>query len=369
METLMLLRDAIDIPKVLAASDFVIKLDAGVEQAQRTIDEYVVTDSLALSYGKALDYLAHALETSSDQGAFVHGSFGSGKSHFMAVLHLLINANPAARALPGLQGVIATHEAALAANVLTLDYHLIGATSFESALYSGYLRQVRHLHPEAPLPLLHKSDALFANAASLREQIGDDAFFGGLPAASGWGGFAGGWNAQSYDAAVAGAIDATDRLSLASDLVATYFGGYVHTGSGSASRRAFGSRRARQGAGLPGRRTVPRRAGAVAGHAPGRLDVRPDGRVQVAKLVEAGIGGARCRSSRSWPGSATSRTSSATPSPAPSAWPSARPSPGGRTASTRSSSTPPTWPRSPTSGCSNPHRPRAPPPWPRPWPT
>lgn len=226
----MLLRDAINIPTVLAASDFVIKLDAGVEHAQRTIDEYVVTESLAESYGKALDYLSHALETSSDQGAFVHGSFGSGKSHFMAVLHLLINGNPAARALPGLQSVIAAHESALAANVLTLDYHLIGATSLESALYSGYLRQIAHLHPEAALPLLHKSDALFANAATLRAQIGDEAFFGGLPAASGWGGFAGGWDAASYDAAAAGAIDATDRLSLASDLVATYFTGYVQTG-------------------------------------------------------------------------------------------------------------------------------------------
>ena len=226
----MLLRDAIDIPTVLAASDFVIKIDDGVEHAQRTIDEYVVTDSLAVSYGKALDYLAHALETSSDQGAFVHGSFGSGKSHFMAVLHLLVNGNPAARALPGLQGVIASHEQALAANVLTLDYHLIGATSFESALYSGYLRQISALHPEAALPLLHKSDALFANAAALRAQIGDDAFFGGLPAASGWGGFAGGWNAASYDAAAAGKVDAPDRLSLASDLVSTYFGGYVQTG-------------------------------------------------------------------------------------------------------------------------------------------
>ena len=226
----MLLRDAIDIPTVLAASDFVIKIDDGVEHAQRTIDEYVVTDSLAVSYGKALDYLAHALETSSDQGAFVHGSFGSGKSHFMAVLHLLVNGNPAARALPGLQGVIASHEQALAANVLTLDYHLIGATSFESALYSGYLRQIAALHPEAALPLLHKSDALFANAAALRAQIGDHAFFGGLPAASGWGGFAGGWNAASYEAAAAGTVDAPDRLSLASDLVSTYFGGYVQTG-------------------------------------------------------------------------------------------------------------------------------------------
>ena len=126
----MLLRDAINIPTVISASDFVIRLDQGVEQAQRTIDDYVVTTSLAESYDKALDRVAMALEHSTDRGAFVHGSFGSGKSHFMAVLHLLLSGNASALALPGLQGVIARHEQALAANVLTLDYHLIGADSF-----------------------------------------------------------------------------------------------------------------------------------------------------------------------------------------------------------------------------------------------
>ena len=226
----MLLRDAINIPTVISASDFVIRLDEGVEQAQRTIDDYVVTTSLAESYDKALDRVAMALEHSTDRGAFVHGSFGSGKSHFMAVLHLLLSGNASALALPGLQGVIARHEQALAANVLTLDYHLIGADSFESALYAGYLSQVAARHPQSLLPVLHKTDALFADAAALRAQIGDESFFGALPSAGGWGEFAGGWNAASYDAAVAAPLDATDRLSLASDLVSTYFRGYVHAG-------------------------------------------------------------------------------------------------------------------------------------------
>ena len=41
----MLLRDAINIPTVISASDFVIRLDEGVEQAQPAIDDYVATDS------------------------------------------------------------------------------------------------------------------------------------------------------------------------------------------------------------------------------------------------------------------------------------------------------------------------------------
>jgi len=58
LEALTLLRDAINIPTVISASDFVIVLGQGVEQAQRTIDEYVVTDSLAVHSGPTM--LAHA---------------------------------------------------------------------------------------------------------------------------------------------------------------------------------------------------------------------------------------------------------------------------------------------------------------------
>ena len=164
----MLLRDAIDIPTVLAASDFVIKIDDGVEHAQRTIDEYVVTDSLAVSYGKALDYLAHALETSSDQGAFVHGSFGSGKSHFMAVLNLLLAGNTQARTTPELADVVARHSWTEGRKFLLVPYHMIGARDMESAILGQYADFVRKQHPAAPVPGFYLAEGLFKDARSHR---------------------------------------------------------------------------------------------------------------------------------------------------------------------------------------------------------
>lgn len=228
----MLLREAISIPEHVSASDFVLKLDAGVEHASTTVAEYVVTDKLAVAFNSALDSLTSALATGGDRGSFVHGSFGSGKSHYMAILHLLIAGDPGARALPGLQQAITTHEAALAADVLTLDFHLIGAESFESALFAGYLRQVAAKHPEAPLPVLHNTDALFVDAQAMRARLGDEAFFSGLNggAASAWGSFGAGWNTETFDAAVQAPLDDEARGRLATALVSSYFSAYERAG-------------------------------------------------------------------------------------------------------------------------------------------
>ena len=60
-------------------------------------------------------------------------------------------------------------------------------------------------HPDAPLPVLHRSDSLFENADSLRSQLGDEQFFAGSTASwlgsSGWGTFAATLTPDLYDAA------------------------------------------------------------------------------------------------------------------------------------------------------------------------
>jgi len=160
----VLLRDAISIPENVSASDFVLKLDSGVEQAGVTVDQYVVTDNLVDSFNKALGSVGSALAKAGDHGSFVHGSFGSGKSHFMAILHLLLSGDAGARALPGLQAAVSSHQSVMESNLLALDFHLIGAESLESALFSGYLRQVALLHPDSAMPVLHNTESLFVDA-------------------------------------------------------------------------------------------------------------------------------------------------------------------------------------------------------------
>ena len=234
----MLLRDAIAIPERINASDFVLELHKGVEQAGVTVGDYVVTPAISSAFQEALGLVESALAGNKDLGAFIHGSFGSGKSHFMAVLHLLLTGNASARALPGLQQVVADHAGLLDGDrgkLLVIDYHLVGAASFEQAVFSGYLKQVEAMHPGVDMPVLHRTDPLFIDAADRRTDMGDEKFFAKLNAKSGggqggWAALSGGWTSASYDAAVRSPVGTTERDRLASALVQAFFSGYTQVG-------------------------------------------------------------------------------------------------------------------------------------------
>ncbi|NUU18463.1 hypothetical protein HP550_14495 [Cellulomonas humilata] len=233
------LRDVLDIPTHVAAADFVLQLHAGVEAADRTLGEYIVTDAIAKSFDSALGLVGSAVNSGAPKGAFVHGSFGSGKSHFMAVLHLLLTGNATARALPRLQEVVAKHEATLTKRYLAVDYHLLGKKSLEEALFGGYLAEVKRRHPDKALPVLHKSDSLLADARGLRADFGDGAFFTRLnegvaaPAGGGFGSrvaAGGAWTPESFDAAAAAGPTDKQRLALVSKLRETFFTASVDSG-------------------------------------------------------------------------------------------------------------------------------------------
>ena len=231
-----LLRDVLTIPEQAGAEDYVLRLTDSVGQAAaaRTLDEYVVTPALADAFDTAMGLVADAVTTSISRGAFLTGSFGSGKSHFMAVLHALLRHDSAARAKAELQPVLVRHDDVLLdRTILPLAFHLLGAQSLEQALFDGYLRQIRELHPEAPLPAVHQSDGVLADAEALREQLGDDQFFAGLNGdADGddvWSGTlgAGTWTAEKYEAGRAAAPGADARQRLVTALVQRYFTSYT----------------------------------------------------------------------------------------------------------------------------------------------
>src|SRR5689334_9340064 len=125
-----LIRDLIEIPERVHAGDFVLRLAEGVENKKQTLRDYVVTPDLVRCFDEALGLIGSALQTRSSKAAYLHGSFGSGKSHFMAVLHLLLQHDTDARAIPELAPVVDKHSAWLADKKFLLPtYHLIGATS------------------------------------------------------------------------------------------------------------------------------------------------------------------------------------------------------------------------------------------------
>ena len=238
-----LLREVLDIPEQWGAEDYVLRLTDSIEPAAvaRTVDEYVVTPALAEAFDAALGLVSESLTSGVSRGAFLAGSFGSGKSHFMAVLHALLRHNPVARAKAELQPVVARHDDVLLdKNVLPLAFHLIGAESLEQALFRGYIRQISRLHPGAVLPALHESDGILADAERQRARDGDERFFAGLNGGAGAGSGGdpwsnllgeGTWTPESYAAARAAEPGSESRQLLVTALVQNYFSAYTQQAS------------------------------------------------------------------------------------------------------------------------------------------
>jgi len=227
-----LIRDLIRLPEQVHRGDFVLRLSEGIERSDETLRDYVVTPQLAAAFDDALGFIKGALEARSSKASYLHGSFGSGKSHFMAVLNLLLRHEPSARAIPELGPAVARHDAWLAGKrFLLVPYHMIDARSMEAAILGHYADHVRKLHPEAPLPGVYQAEGLFRDAARLRETLGDEDFFallneGSATGSSGWGNLAASWTASSYDAAVAAAPQSEPRARLVGALVARFFSAY-----------------------------------------------------------------------------------------------------------------------------------------------
>ena len=88
------------LPEQVRKGDFVLNLSKGVTEPEKTLDEYVVTPQLVDCFDDALGFIRSAVDATNSKACYLHGSFGAGKSHFMAVLHLLLQHNPAVRSEP-----------------------------------------------------------------------------------------------------------------------------------------------------------------------------------------------------------------------------------------------------------------------------
>lgn len=172
------LRDVLDLSQDILAGSFKIELSGGFDETAERVREYVVTPQLEQALRRALKIVEVSVQAGTSNAAYLHGSFGSGKSHFMTVLHAILSNDPAARAKPALQPVIADHDSWLRnRKFLMVPFHLVGATDLDSAILGGYVRTVLQLHPDAPVPPVYRADAMFDDARRQRAFFADDAQF------------------------------------------------------------------------------------------------------------------------------------------------------------------------------------------------
>ena len=211
-----------------------LNLSAGVDDPARTLEQYVVTPQLVDCFDDALGFIRSAVDSNTSKACYLHGSFGSGKSHFMAVLNLLLRGNTEVRSVPELAPVCEKHRWAEDRKFLLVPYHMIGARSMESAILGGYVDHVRKVHPDAPLPGVYHADDIFENARQFRADLGDEKFFGKLNAGGsqapeggnkGWGKLAG-WGADRFERALTAGPGDPERVRLVGRLVETVLPAY-----------------------------------------------------------------------------------------------------------------------------------------------
>lgn len=231
------IHDLLDLPEAVRKGDFVQDLTGGIGNPDRTVRDYAITPKIVQTFEHALSIIGSALRDGRSQAAYLHGSFGAGKSHFMALLDLMLADHPAPWSRGELHTLRSKNEWIGKKKLLQLPIHMLGAQDMESKILGSYVAWVAKNHPEASTPAIYADQGLFDDARDLRRRMGDDKFFeelnGGVKqAASGWGKLAEArrWDAASFDAAAGatyvGEVDRdsqSPRAKLFSDLVRTFF--------------------------------------------------------------------------------------------------------------------------------------------------
>ncbi len=236
-----LISELLDLPKSVHRGDFVLNLAEGVTRPEPTVEQYVVTEQLEKCFERALTFIRSALDARSSKATYLHGSFGSGKSHFMAILFLLLKGHAALQKKPELARLAADHRWIEGKRFLLVPYHMIGATNMETAILGGYAAHVRKHHPDQPPPGVWIGDSILENAEKDRAEQGDEAFFGRLNRGTDgggdgkWGtlqGAGGAWTAGRFDDALRASSGDPERQQLVADLVERIYTAYRQAGQG-----------------------------------------------------------------------------------------------------------------------------------------
>lgn len=228
------IKDLIHIPDHVGRGDFVLRLSEGIIDPEGTVKHYQVTPQLVKCFDDALNLVKSSLlggvgGRTTSKAAYLHGSFGSGKSHFMAILHLILAGNSHARSIPELADVIAKHsDWTEGKKFLMVPYHLLGAKNLESAILGGYADYIARTHQDKPTPSVFLAEGLLSNAEQQREALGDAKFFemlnrGVAGGSGGWGNISAAWDAVSYTEALKSPHNSEPCRRLVRDLVETHF--------------------------------------------------------------------------------------------------------------------------------------------------
>jgi hypothetical protein len=216
-------RDLFVLPEQVHEGDFVLKLTEGIQQAEETARLYVATEALVDAFDQSLALVDSALRDGRSKATYLHGSFGSGKSHFLAMLSLLLSGNEAAWRNPALHPLRQKFAFIGKRKLCQLSFHMIGAQSLEEKIFSSYVAFIQVEHPDASIPGLFADEKVFDDARRLLESLGDEKFFAALGGPKkGWGKVTAAWTRERFDE-LSASTDPQQREVLFSALAKSWF--------------------------------------------------------------------------------------------------------------------------------------------------
>ena len=143
------IRDVFDLPPSIPRCIVKIQDFDDEQTLQENIRDYVMTDHVATEMERLVDRIVTSCERQeAGEGHYLHGSFGSGKSHFMAILGLILRDHPAiwTKDHPAIQAMRSQYEARLAGRpILVVPVYMLGQSSFQSACYNAANEQLTDL--------------------------------------------------------------------------------------------------------------------------------------------------------------------------------------------------------------------------------
>lgn len=147
--TNLTIRDVFDLPADIPRCIVQIQDFDDLQTLQENIRDYVITDTVAAEMQRLVDRIvASCVRQGAGEGHYLHGSFGSGKSHFMAILGLILQNNPAiwAKEHPAIVALRQRHGDWLAQHpVLVVPVYMLGQKTLQLACYNAANERLQRL--------------------------------------------------------------------------------------------------------------------------------------------------------------------------------------------------------------------------------
>ncbi len=145
---------------------------------QENVRDYVITPTVGTALERLVDrIIASCVRQEAGQGHYLHGSFGSGKSHFMSILGLILENNPVVweKEHEIIRSIQNTHQAWLGEHpILVIPVYMLGQSSLRMACYNAANARLQSLG----LPPCEFSDAdkVIASFRAEVERYGETVF-------------------------------------------------------------------------------------------------------------------------------------------------------------------------------------------------